>query len=507
MLLYDHGVPAGSTQIPGADLDVEYRAGTTYATQSRLLAETLVNNYGEYYDEYPAELNDYSTNTDDTPFHNYCPSISVRENRRTNEIAGVHPYYHTSQDVYGNYSEADFQMGFTAVKMTLGTVAELAGVRILSSNTPPVADPQSVNTAEDTALALTLTGSDADSDPLTFSVVDVPDHGSLSGTAPNLTYTPGTDYNGSDSFSFVANDGRDNSAPAVVGVTITPVNDAPVANPQSVVVSEDASLHITLSGSDVDGDPLTYILVGSTANGILNGTAPDLSYAPNPDYNGPDAFSFKVSDGIQESGIVNVIITVNPVNDLPAAVAQNIVTGEDTPLAITLTGSDIDNDPLTFSVVSQPLDGSLSGTLPDLIYTPDLNFNGVDSFTFTANDGSVTSAAAAINITVNPVNDTPVADSQSVSTSQDTPAAITLTGSDVDGDGLTYVVQAAPLHGSLNGQAPDLVYTPDPGYQGDDSFSFVSNDGQVDSPAAVVDIAVTRVNHAPTADAQICGHG
>lgn len=137
MLLYDHGVPAGAAQAAGADLDVEYRAGTAAATASRRLAEALQAGNRLYAGKpaYPVEVNNHSTNTDDTPFHNVAAAVSVRENRRKNEIAGIHPYYHTAQDLPERYAEADWQLGFAAVRTTVGTVAELAGARV---DTPPV---------------------------------------------------------------------------------------------------------------------------------------------------------------------------------------------------------------------------------------------------------------------------------------------------------------------------------------------------------------------------------
>lgn len=502
MVLYDHGNPAQPEQIPGADIDVEYRAGTTYATQSRDLANVVAAAAAKYSPDYPAEVNDYSTNTDDTPYHNYCPAISVRENRRLNEIAGVHPYYHTSGDVYENYSELDFLLGFNTVQMTTGAIAELANARIVSANNPPVADPQSVSTAEDSPVSIVLTGSDPEGDPLTFSVVGGPAHGSLSGNAPTLTYTPHPDYNGADSFDFVAHDGGRSSAPATVEITVTPVNDPPQADGQALSVDEDATLAITLTGSDIEGDPLTFAVITPPTHGILTGTAANLTYSPGADYSGPDAFTFVVNDGQYDSPQASVDIAVQPVNDPPLANPQSLATDEDTPLAITLSGSDPEGDPLTFSLVTGPANGALSGTLPNLTYTPNADFNGSDGFAFVADDGTDFSPQAAVGIAVDPVNDPPLADGQVVSTVEDMPLAITLTGSDVDGDSLTFTVTGGPGNGTLSGQAPDLTYTPASGFVGADSFTFVANDGVVGSAPATVEITVNEYNEPPVADPQ-----
>jgi thermitase len=177
-------------------------------------------------------------------------------------------------------------------------------------------------------------------------------------------------------------------------------NSAPQANDQSVNTNEDVPLNITLTGSDPDGDPLTYQVVAAPIHGALSGVAPTQTYTPNPNYNGSDSFTFKINDGELDSNEATVAITLNPVNDPPVAVDQAISTHEDTPTAITLAASDVEDDPLTYSVVSNPTHGTLSGTAPNLTYTPSANYIGPDSFTFKANDGSSDSNTALVSITV-----------------------------------------------------------------------------------------------------------
>ncbi len=515
MILYDHGADSVTTQQSAyADMDVEWRAGTTKAADSMALALKWAHAAGAYAPDYPATAYNYSTNTDDTPFQPYVASISVRENRRSltsgDNAEWINPYYHTTSDIESSYTRDDdgdgkrddIELGYNTVRTTLGLIAELAGAHVTVANEPPSAVGQAVSTNEDTPLAITLTGSDGDNDPLTFSVATQPSHGTLSGTAPNLTYTPAANYNGADSFTFVVNDGTVNSAPAAVSITVNPVNDPPLAADQAVTTSEDTAKAITLTGSDVDGDVLSFTVLAGPAAGALSGTAPNLLYTPNANYNGVDSFTFAVSDGTANSMQATVSITVTPVNDAPVADAQAVTTAEDGAATIGLTGSDVDGNVLNFSVQSGPAHGTLSGAAPNLTYTPDANYNGADSFTFVANDGSVNSAPATVSITVTPVNDAPVAAPQAVVTQQDAPVGITLLGSDVDGDALTYSVASGPSQGTLAGAAPNLTYTPYAGYEGPDAFTFVVNDGQADSAAAEVAITVTRTNHQPLADPQ-----
>jgi len=384
--------------------------------------------------------------------------------------------------------------------VTDGNIAT-ASITVAPVNDAPVANAQTVSTDEDSSVAIALTASDVDGDALTFSVSTPPTNGTLSGTAPNLTYTPAANFNGTDSFTFSASDGTTSAVAAVI-ITVTPVNDTPVANSQSLTVAEDSTLLVALTGSDVDGDMLSFTIMAAPANGTLSGTAPNLTYIPNANYNGADNFTFVVTDGTTNSSAATVSITVTPVNDAPVANALSMGTDEDAAVGITLTGSDVEGDALSFSIVTPPANGTLSGTAPNLTYTPNANFYGSDAFTFRANDGQTNGSTAAVSITISAVNDAPVANAQSVSVAEDASLAVTLTGSDVENSPLTFTVIASPTHGTLSGTAPNLTYAPVANYNGADSFTFRVNDGSLNSSAATVSINVTAVNDAPIANAQ-----
>src|SRR5207244_621112 len=144
-------------------------------------------------------------------------------------------------------------------------------------------------------------------------------------------------------------------------------------------------------------------------HGTLSGTAPSLTYTPALNYNGPDSFTFKANDGSLDSNIATVTIAVAAVNDAPVATDQAITTDEDTPYPLHPAAPDNDGSPPTPTRRPADLHGTLSGTAPSLTYTPALNYNGPDSFTFKANDGSLDSNTATVTITVVAVNDAPVA--------------------------------------------------------------------------------------------------
>ena len=395
-----------------------------------------------------------------------------------------------------NYNGSD-SFTFTVNDGTVNSTSATVSINVIPAPDPPAADNQVVAVIEDTPKPITLSGSDPDADALTYSIVTQPTHGTLSGTAPNVTYIPNLNYNGADSFTFRVNDGTANSNTATVTINVSAVNDAPVANNQSVPVVEDVAKAITLTGSDVDGNPLTYSVVAGPTNGLLTGTAPNLTYTPNLNFNGSDSFTFKVNDGSVDSNIATVSITVSPVSDAPIANDQTVPVPEDVPTTITLTGSDPDGNALTFAVVGMPANGTLSGTAPNLTYTPNLNYNGGDTFSFKVNDGTTDSNIATVTINVTPVNDAPIANSQNVTYDLNTPEAITLTGSDIDGNPLTYTVLTQPTNGVLSGSAPNITYTPNNGFTGSDSFTFRVNDGTTDSNIATVSLNLTPITNTP----------
>ena len=258
-------------------------------------------------------------------------------------------------------------------------------VTITPANDAPVASNGAFSGPEDTSIPIALSASDLDGDALTFVIVSGPAHGTLSGTGANLTYQPAPNFNGGDSFTWKANDGTADSAIATVFLAVTPVNDPPVAANQSVLVTENQPFTSQVSGTDVDGDALAFSLKEGPAHGTLSGVWPAFTYTPALNYSGPDSFQFFVNDG-QAASYGTISITVTPVNHVPVAQSKSILVHEDKPAEVTLSASDADGDALSYSILTLPAHGTLSGTAPNLVYTPAANFFGTDSFTFRASD-------------------------------------------------------------------------------------------------------------------------
>jgi hypothetical protein len=179
------------------------------------------------------------------------------------------------------------------------------------------------------------------------------------------------------------------------------------------------------------------------------------------------------------------------VNHAPAATHGTAAADQDTAVAVGLQASDPDGDALTYTIVSGPAQGTLSGSGASRTYTPTVGYSGSDSFAFIANDGALDSNIATVSITVRHVNQAPIAQSASVTAQENGSVSVTLAATDPDGDALTYTIVSAPAHGTLSGTAASRTYTPASGYSGADSFTFKASDGALESNVATVSITVT----------------
>jgi len=359
-----------------------------------------------------------------------------------------------------------------------------------ASPAPPAAANSSATVPEDGMVTIRLIAEDPDTPDLQFTLLSQPSHGTLSGQAPHLLYTPLPDFHGSDAFVFEVSDGLA-SAQASVSIAVTPVNDPPAALPQTLLAREDTAAPIQLNALDVDGDSLAVTLVQPPGRGTLSGSGLSLVYTPNPDQNGTDSFQYYVSDGSVSSGTVTVSITVESVNDVPFTREQSFSLNEDANLAFTLAAGDAEGDPLRYLITRSPASGTLSGTAPSLTYTPGPNFNGSDFLEYAVADPTSTSAVRRVSITVNPVQDAPTAYDAAVKVVRNTPRSFQLDGRDADGDALRYQVTTLPRNGTVSGTPPLLTYTPRTGYVGKDTLRFRVADASSTSRVATVNFEIS----------------
>jgi len=213
----------------------------------------------------------------------------------------------------------------------------------------------------------------------------------------------------------MANDGTADSNIATVTLTVTEVNDLPVAVDQSPVMDEDTGLPGTLSATDADNDPLTYALgTAATHGSALVNTDGSFTYTPSPNYNGFDSFTFTVNDGRGGTDEGTVSITINPHNDGPTAVDDAYTGAAGSPLNVAAPGvlandSDVDGDPFTAIQLSWPANGTLTFNADgSFTYTPMAGWSGTDSFTYQASDGLAGSEITTVTLTITAAPETKV---------------------------------------------------------------------------------------------------
>lgn len=287
-------------------------------------------------------------------------------------------------------------------------------------------------------------------------------------------------------------------------LTIDSLNNAPVTAATTNTTLEETAVYVTLGGlTDIDGDSLTYSFPAGPANGALDNCHVDGSdykcrYTPNANYHGTDSFTFRTNDGTVNSNTSTATITVLPLNDAPSlSGVLALTTNEDTAHNFNLVaGTDVDGDTLSYVITAAPSHGTLVcpvSTSVACTYTPDLNYNGADSFTYRVTDGTLSSATLTATITINPVNDAPiVAADQNLSTRDNFAYNFTIdSGNDVDTamGSLTYKLISGPATGTLTNCIATGSYTSDRtctytapvNFDGTVSFTYLVHDGALDS--------------------------
>ncbi|MFY1826478.1 tandem-95 repeat protein [Myxococcus fulvus] len=356
--------------------------------------------------------------------------------------------------------------------------------REVAYNRGPVAESSLVVLDEDTPHAITLTGTDAEGDALGFLITEPPAHGTLTGTPPQVVYTPDENFHGTDSFRFIARDRGAPSDEVTVALTVNSKEDVPVAHPLVHTLQEDTAPQLVLSGSDGDGDALTFEITAAPAHGTLTGTPPALTYTPHADFHGTDAFEFITSDGKQTSAPVTASLAVTPVNDAPLAQGRRFTVSTPGSIEVLLEGGDIDGDALTYSVTRRPTKGLLAGAPPRLVYHAEEAVTGEDSFEFSVSDGTLT-ATATVTLDLSRRNQEPVTRAQAFIVQQGTSINIVLDAADPDGDALTYLITQAPSSGTLSGEGSTRTYRASASFTGEVSFTYTVTDGLSTVPGQV----------------------
>ena len=374
---------------------------------------------------------------------------------------------------------------------------------------PPVANDMSASTGEDTSINITLAGSDPEGESLTYAIVEVNNATvNLNGNVAN--YNPDANFNGTDTFTYYANDGTSDSNIATVTMTVSAEDDDPNTQNAAATTDEDVAVVLQLTAEEYDGDSYSFGIISQPTNGSVSLDGVNATYTPNQDYNGTDSFTFEATDDTgRMMNVGTATITINPVNDAPILdnLQVNISRNEDEVTEIIINATDVEGDQLSFILTNEdndgnPLPGScdacFQSTNDGFIFTSDLELSVendpyVDSTWFYAWDGNDKSLHGQIIISTNPVDDLPHAEDKYVATPENSSVDILLSSIDPDGgdnSNIQYEITSSPTNGSVVLNDALATYTPNTDYHGDDTFQYkVTGDNII----ATVDIGVNEV--------------
>jgi T1SS-143 domain-containing protein len=475
-------------------------------------------------------------------------------------LAPVHGAVEVNSDGTWTYTPAKDYNGPDSFTVTVndgkgGTATAMIEVGIQAVNdAPKVVDPDSndfdpitgqytVNTDEDTPVSGQVKATDVDGDVLSYTLGNAPAHGSvtinINGT---WTYTPATDYAGSDVFTVKVDDGHGGTALATVNIGVGASNDPPkLTDPEdgsfdpetgkyTASTDEDTPVSGRVTATDSDGDALTFApgLVPAHGTVVVNSDG-TWTYTPAKDYNGSDSFTVTVSDGKGGIATATVDIGIQAVNDAPKVVDPDsndfdpitgqytVNTDEDTPVSGQVKATDVDGDALSYTLGNAPTHGTVTVNADGTwTYTPSKDYAGTDIFTVKVDDGHGGTALATVNIGVGASNDPPkLTDPEdgnfdpqtgqyTVATLEDTPVSGQVAASDADGDELTFAQGLPPAHGTVTVNADgNWTYTPSKDYNGLDAFTVTVSDGKGGITTAAIQIGIQPVNDAPVIGQQL----
>ena len=352
---------------------------------------------------------------------------------------------------------------------------------------------------------------DADGDAMTAGSASDPAGGTVALNANgSFRYVPDPGFTGTDTFTYTVSDGTGATDTGLVTIVSKVMTAAPVATDDSYATSEDTPRMVPAPGvlgndTDADGDTILAGSASDPPNGSValspNGA---VTYTPDADFSGTDTFTYTVSDGSGGSDTGLVTLAVSAVNDAPVAGDDAYGATEDAVLNVVAPGvlgndTDVEGNARTAGSAGDPAHGRVTLAADgSFTYTPDPDFAGTDTFTYTVTDTAGATDGGLVTVTVGAVNDAPVGVDDAYSTDESTALGVAAPGVlgndlDADGDSLGAGSASDPAHGSVTLAADgSFTYTPDPKFDGTDSFTYVVSDGEGTTDTASVTITVVE---------------
>ena len=462
----------------------------------------------------PVAVNDNATTAEDTPVtvavltNDNDPDgdpLTVTTATAANGTVVINPNGTVTYTPNANSNGTDV-ITYTTSDGNGGTATATATIVVSPVNDAPLATPDAVTINEDTPVTIPVLANDRDADgnPLTVTAATSPNGTIVINPDGTIRYIPNANFNGVDTITYTVSDGQGGFATSTVTVTVTSVNDAPVAVNDVDSTLEDTPVTLPVLGNDrdPDGNPLIITAATSPNGGVVINPDGTITFTPALNFNGPATITYTISDGNGGTAMATVTVNVTAVNDPPVARPDAGMTNEDTPLRLSplVNDTDVDGNPLTVSAAS-----AVNGTVVinadgTITYTPNANFNGTDIITYQISDGRGGFSTATISVTVAPINDPPVAVNDVASLDEDTSVRIPVLANDSDGDGdpLRVTAATAPNGNVVINADGTVTYTPRADFFGTDIITYSITDGNGGTSTATVRVAVRDVNEQPT---------
>ena len=398
-------------------------------------------------------------------------------------------------------------------------------VSVADVNTVPVATADSYSVVSggqletDATTGVLRNDTDADGDDLTAVLTSDPSSGTLKFNSDgSFTYVPNSSFTGTDSFTYAANDGIDDSTEVTVTLSVAAETNAPTATDDEYEVVEGSTLTVDsdsgvlANDSDADGDTLSPELVAGPSYGdLLLNSDGSFTYTPQADYYGSDSFTYTATDATESSNTATVTITVQE-NQAPVGVDDeyDVIAGDELNVAaadgVLANDTDGNGQTLTAAILSAPLYGVLDlASDGSFVYTASATYSGTDSFEYTAYDGSLSSGTVTVVINVRE-NNAPTTATEAFSVDMngtlnvDADSGVLANDSDGDGDELSATLLSGPYHGTLQlNEDGSFTYTPVSDYSGADLFTYAATDGLLESESTTVSLTVVDSNATPEA--------
>ena len=398
-----------------------------------------------------------------------------------------------------DYSAAGTHAFIVAVSDASSTTTQSFNVVINNTNRAPIVNGQSLSLNEDSSLSITLSASDLDGDVPAFTSVSLPANGAVSGSAPNLVYTPIANFNGSDSFTFTVSDGLATSV-ATINLTVQAVNDAPELMSDAITSGIENTAYVyDVNATDADGDSITYSLTTAPTGMTINDTTGVVNWLPGYDAAGTHTVQISISDDQGSTISYSYSLNILNTNREPTVNSIELMSGaENTAYVYDVNATDPDDDSLTY-ILTTSADGMTIDAQSGLInWLPGFDAAGSHTVSVTVSDGQGADTVHSYVLTILNINRPPVINTTQLPVAtQGLPYSVSIDANDPDGDALSFSLQNQPTTLTIDALSGEINWPIVDESVGSHSFTVTITDSHSAQTSLPINLLVEKQNSLP----------